>query len=195
MARRAELARTTKETDIRIAFDADGAGKSEIRTGVGFLDHMLTLFAAHGRFTLEVSCKGDLEVDVHHTVEDIGIVLGQAISQAAGTRAGMVRYGTCFIPMDETLVLASLDMGNRPFLVFDVPFTTERIGTMDTEMFVEFFRAISQHAGMTLHLKLMHGANNHHIAEACFKAFARALAEALRIDASIEGVMSTKGML
>lgn len=195
MLRKAELERKTKETDIRLSFCADGSGKSEIETGIGFLDHMLTLFAAHGRFDLTVDCDGDLDVDVHHSVEDIGIVLGQAIAKAIGSREGMTRYGTCFMPMDESLVLVSLDMGNRPFLVYDVPFTAETIGTMDTEMFEEFFRAVSQHAGITLHIKLMHGKNNHHIAEACFKAFARALSAACTIDPAIVGVMSTKGVL
>jgi imidazoleglycerol-phosphate dehydratase len=172
----------------------DGEGNSTIDTGVGFLDHMLTLLAAHGRFDLEVSCKGDLQVDVHHTVEDVGIVLGKAMAEALGQRTSIRRYGSCIIPMDEALALVSMDMGMRAFLAYDVPFSTDRVGEMDTEMFEEFFRALSQQAGITLHIKLMYGKNNHHIAEAVFKAFARALREATSIDETIKGVLSSKGV-
>jgi imidazoleglycerol-phosphate dehydratase len=195
MVRSTEISRKTKETDITLSLALDGAGLSRIDTGIGFLDHMLTLFAKHGHMNLTVICKGDLDVDSHHTVEDIGIVLGQAIFQCLGSKESIRRYGSCFVPMDETLVLAAVDISNRPFLVFDLPFSSQMIGMMDTEMFEEFFRAVTQNAGLTLHVKLMHGHNNHHIAEAAFKAFARALHDASFLDPTIDGVMSTKGVL
>ncbi len=191
----AELARKTKETEISIKLNLDGNGENTISTGVGFLDHMLCLFSGHGRFDLTLECKGDLFVDGHHTVEDIGIVLGKSISDALGKRESIKRFGTSFVPMDESLALVSLDLSNRPFLHFEVPFSTDMVGEMETEMFEEFFRALAVNGGMTLHIKLIHGKNNHHIIEAVFKAFARALKEAVNIDSSIQGVLSTKGLL
>jgi imidazoleglycerol-phosphate dehydratase len=193
--RNARIERKTKETDIRLSLDLDGSGKYDIKTGIGFLDHMLCLFSGHGRFDLELTCSGDLEVDVHHTVEDIGIVLGKAISEALGRRESIRRFGSAVIPMDEALAQVAIDLSNRPFLYYDVPFTADRVGVMDTEMFEEFFRALSANAGMTLHIKLIHGKNNHHIIEAVFKAFARSLREAVTTDPSIQGVSSTKGVL
>ena len=191
----AELARKTKETEISIKLNLDGNGENTISTGVGFLDHMLCLFSGHGQFDLTLECKGDLFVDGHHTVEDIGIVLGKSISDALGKRESIKRFGTSFVPMDESLALVSLDLSNRPFLHFKVPFSTDMVGEMETEMFEEFFRALAVNSGMTLHIKLIHGKNNHHIIEAVFKAFARALKEAVNIDSSIQGVLSTKGLL
>ncbi|NLO98717.1 MAG: imidazoleglycerol-phosphate dehydratase HisB [Clostridiaceae bacterium] len=191
----AELTRKTKETEISLKLNLDGTGENSISTGVGFLDHMLCLFSGHGSFDLYLECKGDLFVDGHHTVEDIGIVLGKSISDALGNRESIKRFGTSFVPMDESLAMVSLDLSNRPFLYFEVPFSTSRVGEMETEMFEEFFRALAVNSGMTLHVKLIHGKNNHHIIEAVFKAFARALKEAVTIDSSIQGVLSTKGLL
>lgn len=193
--RKAQLDRKTKETDISLMLELDGDGQYSISTGIGFLDHMLCLFSGHGQFNINVSCKGDLVVDSHHTVEDIGIVLGKAISEALGSREGIKRFGSSMIPMDEALALVNLDLSNRPYLHFEVPFSAEKIGEIETEMFEEFFRAISVNAGMTLHIKLIHGKNNHHIIEAVFKAFARALKVAATIDPKIKGVLSTKGSL
>ncbi len=195
MIRKASLKRKTYETDISMELNIDGEGKSSISTGIGFFDHMLNLFARHGLMDLTVEAKGDLEVDAHHTVEDVGIVLGQLIKEALGDKKSIKRYGTSYVPMDESLVLVSLDLSGRPFLVFDVNFTCEMTGTMETELFEEFFRAVSHNAGMTLHIKLLHGSNSHHIAEAVFKAFGRALDEAIKIDERIKGIMSTKGTL
>ena len=195
MIRKASLKRKTYETDISMELNIDGEGKSNISTGIGFFDHMLNLFARHGLMDLTVEAKGDLEVDAHHTVEDVGIVLGQLIKEALGDKKSIKRYGTSYVPMDESLVLVSLDLSGRPFLVFDVNFTCEMTGTMETELFEEFFRAVSHNAGMTLHIKLLHGSNSHHIAEAVFKAFGRALDEATKIDERIKGIMSTKGTL
>lgn len=191
----AELTRKTKETDISLTLNLDGQGINEISTGIGFLDHMLTLFSVHGRFDLKLSCKGDLHVDSHHTVEDIGIVLGKAIAEALGTRESIARYGSSLLPMDESLAMVALDLSNRPFIYFDVPVSASKVGELDSEMLEEFFRAVSVNAGMTLHIKLMHGKNNHHIIEAVFKAFARALKEAVKIDPEIKGVLSSKGSL
>ena len=193
--RRADIARKTKETDIRLALNLDGEGKNTIASGIGFLDHMLCLFSGHGRFDLELNCSGDLDVDTHHTVEDIGIVLGKAIFEALGSRESIKRYGSALIPMDESLAQVSLDLSNRPYLYFDIPFSNPQVGGMDTEMFEEFFRALAVNAGMTLHISILHGKNNHHMIEAAFKAFARALREAVTLDPSIKGVNSTKGML
>ncbi|MGI6085192.1 MAG: imidazoleglycerol-phosphate dehydratase HisB [Acetivibrionales bacterium] len=195
MMRCAELVRKTKETDISLRLDLDGTGENTISTGLGFLDHMLCLFSGHGRFDIKLECKGDLSVDGHHTAEDIGIVLGKAISEALGSRESIKRFGTSYVPMDESLALVSLDLSNRPYLHFEVPFSTDKIGQMETEMFEEFFRALAANSGMTLHIKLIHGKNNHHIIEAVFKAFARALKEAVTIDSEIKGVLSTKGIL
>lgn len=195
MIRKASLKRKTYETDISMELNIDGDGSNNISTGIGFFDHMLNLFARHGLMDLTVDVKGDLEVDAHHTVEDIGIVLGQLIKEVLGDKKSIKRYGTSYVPMDEALAFVSLDLSGRPFLVFDVAFTCEKAGTMETELFEEFFRALSHNAGMTLHIKLLHGSNTHHIIEAIFKAFGRALDEATRIDERIKGIMSTKGSL
>lgn len=195
MAREAVVNRTTKETDISMKLLIDGSGKSQIHTGIGFFDHMLKGFAKHGFFDLEVNAEGDLVVDCHHTIEDVGIVLGDAIKQAIGDKEGIRRYGSCILPMDETLVLCAIDLSGRPYLVFDDEFTTDRVGYMDTEMVKEFFYAISYRAGMNLHIKVLSGSNNHHIVEAMFKAFARALDEACGMDERINGILSTKGSL
>lgn len=195
MNRVAEVKRTTKETDISLSLNLDGNGTSEIDTGIGFFDHMLDGFARHGLFDLKVEVKGDLIVDCHHSIEDTGIVLGEAIKKAVGDKKGMKRFGSCILPMDETLVLCAIDISGRPYLSFDGEFTTARVGYMDTEMVKEFFYAISYAAGMNLHLKVLSGGNNHHMIEAMFKAFARALDEATLIDPRITDVLSTKGSL
>ena len=193
--RTAKQQRTTKETDISLSLNLDGNGTSEIDTGIGFFDHMLDGFARHGLFDLKVEVKGDLIVDCHHSIEDTGIVLGEAIKKAVGDKKGMKRFGSCILPMDETLVLCAIDISGRPYLSFDGEFTTDRVGYMDTEMVKEFFYAISYAAGMNLHLKVLSGGNNHHMIEAMFKAFARALDEATLIDPRITDVLSTKGSL
>lgn len=195
MSREAIVNRTTKETDISIKLEIDGKGISQIHTGIGFFDHMLEGFSKHGFFDLDVKVKGDLEVDCHHTIEDTGIVLGDAIKKAIGDKKGIRRYGSCILPMDETLVLCAIDLSGRPYLVFDGEFTTDRVGYMDTEMVKEFFYAISYSAGMNLHLKVLSGTNNHHIIEGMFKAFARSLDEATGMDERITGILSTKGSL
>jgi imidazoleglycerol-phosphate dehydratase len=195
MERKSQIGRKTGETDIKLAINLDGSGKSNIDTGVGFLDHMLDLFTRHGLFDLEVSAKGDLHVDAHHTVEDVGIVLGQAIKEALGDKKSIKRYGSCFVPMDESLALVALDLSGRPFLVFDADLPAQKLGIMETELVEEFFRAVAFNAGMNLHIKLFYGTNTHHIIEAIFKAFGRALDQAILIDDRIEGVMSTKGLL
>lgn len=194
--RQAEVKRETGETSIIVKFNVDGSGISAINTGIGFFDHMLTLLTKHGFLNLAIECKGDLAVDGHHTVEDVGISLGRAIKEALGDKSGIVRYGTSFVPMDETLVLVSLDISGRPYLVYDVDAVlTPMIGSYDSELTEEFLRALCVHAGITLHVKLMHGKNSHHIVEAIFKALGRALGDAVRKDPRIQGVMSTKGML
>ena len=195
MNRAANCVRKTKETDITLSLYLDGTGKSEIHTGVGFFDHMLEGFSRHGFFDLDVKVEGDLEVDCHHTIEDTGIVLGSAIKEAIGDKKGIKRYGSCILPMDETLVLCAIDLSGRPYLAFDGEFTAPKVGNMDTEMVKEFFYAISYTAGMNLHMKVLSGGNNHHIIEAMFKAFARALDEATSIDPRIADVLSTKGSL
>ena len=195
MERTASVKRTTKETDIEIILNLDGTGKTDIQTGIGFFDHMLDGFARHGLFDLTVRAKGDLEVDCHHTVEDIGIVLGTAIIQALGDKAGICRYGNFMLPMDETLILCAVDLSGRPYLNFDAAFTPGRIGDLDTEMIREFFYAVSYSAKMNLHLKMLDGGNNHHIAEALFKGFGRALLQAVRKEERIEGAWTTKGTL
>lgn len=195
VARKAIVNRKTSETDISITIDIDGTGKAEVNTGIGFLDHMLISFAKHGLFDLKVKVEGDLYVDCHHTIEDTGIVLGQAIKEAIGDKKSIKRYGSMMLPMDETLVLCALDLSGRPYLVFDSEFTTDRVGYFDTEMVKEFFYAISYSAGMNLHIKKLDGSNNHHIIEAMFKAFAKALDEATMIDPRIKDVQSTKGSL
>ncbi len=195
MERKADLKRTTKETDISLALSIDGTGKSQVNTGVGFFDHMLEGFAKHGFFDLEVAVKGDLQVDTHHTIEDTGIVLGNAIREAIGDKKGIKRYGSFLLPMDEVLVLCAIDLSGRPYLSFDAEFTTDRVGDMDTEMVKEFFYAISYTAGMNLHLKVITPGNNHHMIEALFKAFGKALDEATGYDARITDILSTKGSL
>lgn len=195
MSRSAELSRKTAETDIFIKLDIDGSGNSTIATGIGFLDHMLILFSKHGLLDLEVKACGDLQVDAHHTVEDIGIVLGQTLKEALGDKKSIKRYGTSQVPMDEALAMVSLDFGGRPYLVCNASYTNERVGDMDTELVEEFFRAVSTNAGLNVHINVLYGSNNHHIVEAVFKAFGRALDEATRKDDRIEGVMSTKGIM
>ena len=190
-----KLTRKTKETDIAISFSIDGSGKSQINTGIGFFNHMLEGFARHGFFDLEVNCEGDLAVDCHHTIEDCGIVLGNTIKNALGDKKGIKRYGSCILPMDETLVLCAIDLSGRPYLNFEADFTVEKVGYMDTEMVKEFFYAISYTAGMNLHIKVLNSGNNHHMVEAMFKAFARALDEATTIDPRISDILSTKGSL
>ena len=191
----AKVVRTTKETDIFLELNIDGSGIANIDTGIGFFNHMLNSFARHGFFDMNLTVKGDLEVDSHHTVEDTGIVLGQAIKEAIGDKAGIKRFGSFLLPMDESLVLCALDLSGRPFLVYDLDLTVERLGTMDTELVKEFFYAVSYGCGMNLHLKQIQGVNNHHIVEAAFKAFAKALDEAIGCDERIQGVLSTKGAL
>ena len=194
MERTATVTRTTKETDVAVTLRLDGSGKSDISTGIGFFDHMLDGFARHGLFDLECRVRGDLEVDCHHTIEDTGIVLGQAIREV-GDKKGIVRYGTCILPMDESLVLCSLDLSGRPYYVSDAVFPTERVGEMDTEMVKEFFYAVSYSAGMNLHFKILSGGNSHHMIEGMFKAFAKALDMAVARDPRITDVLSTKGSL
>jgi imidazoleglycerol-phosphate dehydratase len=194
-ARRAEIERKTAETQISIKLNLDGEGTCDIATGIGFLDHMLTLLAKHSFMDLTVKAKGDMEVDSHHTVEDIGIVLGEALREALGDKAGIHRYGNCFIPMDETLAQACLDFSGRPFLVFGAEIPKIKLGNYDTEMTEEFFRAVAIHCGLTLHIRVLYGNNVHHIIEAIFKAFARAMAEAAAVDPRVKGVMSSKGVL
>jgi imidazoleglycerol-phosphate dehydratase len=195
MTRTATIERNTKETRIRLTLDLDGSGQAEVATGIGFLDHMLTLFAHHGRFNLTVKAEGDLHVDPHHTVEDVGIALGQAIAQAVGDKAGIARYGSFTLPMDEALVLCSLDLSNRPYLVFDLTLDNPRLGEMDTELVEDFFQAVATNAAMNLHLRQLSGRNAHHIVEAAFKAFAHALDAALQLDPRVAGIPSTKGLL
>lgn len=191
----ATVHRTTGETDIEITLNLDGKGQSDIDTGIGFFDHMLDAFARHGLFDLTVKCEGDLHVDCHHTIEDVGIVLGEAIKEAVGDKRGIKRYGSFLLPMDETLILAAVDLCGRPYLAFDANFTTDRVGYFDTEMVKEFFYAVSYAAMMNLHVKEMYGENNHHIIEAMFKGFAKALDQATSLDPRIEDVLSTKGVI
>ena len=195
MARTADYVRKTKETDISLHLNLDGTGSSSINTGIGFFDHMLDGFARHGLFDLKVNVAGDLAVDCHHTIEDTGIVLGNAIKEAVGDKKGIRRYGSCILPMDETLVLCAVDLSGRPYLVFDGEFTTDRVGYMDTEMVKEFFYAISYTAGMNLHIRVLSSGNNHHMIEAMFKAFAKALDQATVIDPRITDILSTKESL
>ena len=191
----AVIERKTAETQVAVKLNLDGEGKCEVATGIGFLDHMLTLFAKHGFMDLSVQAKGDLEVDSHHTVEDIGIVLGEALKEAMGDKAGIHRYGNCFIPMDETLAQVCLDFSGRPFLIFGAEIPKIKLGNYETEMTEEFFRAVAMNCGLTLHIRVLYGSNVHHIIEAIFKAFARATAEAVAIDPRVKGVMSSKGVL
>ncbi|MCD8155311.1 MAG: imidazoleglycerol-phosphate dehydratase HisB [Clostridiales bacterium] len=195
MAREATIERNTKETQIRLRLALDGTGQSDISTGVGFFDHMLDGFSRHGLFDLSVKVRGDLEVDDHHTIEDTGIVLGTAIGKAVGDKRGIRRYGSCILPMDETLVLCAVDLSGRPYLGWDVEFPTQKVGAMSTEMVREFFYAVSYSAAMNLHVKILTPGNSHHMAEAIFKAFAKALDAAVACDPRITEVLSTKGSL
>ena len=187
--------RKTKETDISLTINLDGQGKTQIDTGIPFFDHMLDGFARHGLFDLEVKAKGDTGVDSHHTIEDVGIVLGQAVTDALGGKAGIKRYGYFVLPMDETLALCAVDLSGRPYLKYSADFTVPRLGTLDTEMVREFFYAVSYSAAMSLHVKIMEAGNNHHMAEAMFKAFGKALDMAVSIEPRITEVWSTKGTL
>ncbi len=194
--RTAKVTRKTNETNISIKLNIDGRGERKIDTGVGFLDHMLDLFAKHGLFDLEVICKGDTFIDAHHTVEDVGIALGEAFNKAWGDKSGINRYGSFYLPMDETLALVAVDLGGRVFLHFEAEFTSSMLGTMATELVKEFFYAFARAANMNLHIKLIHGGNNHHIAESFFKGFARAMDIATQIDSRLEGnIPSTKGVI
>ena len=194
--RKSEINRNTAETKIALSLNLDGSGKADINTGCGFLNHMLTLFASHGRFDLSVECKGDVEVDYHHSVEDIGICLGKAFAEAVGTCKGIKRYGNMMLPMDESLVLCALDVSGRSYLAYGLDITSEKIGDFDTELVEEFFLAFVRNANITLHIKQLYGKNAHHIAEAAFKAFARALRQAVEIDEKTQNeIPSTKGVL
>ena len=193
--RKSEVTRTTRETDITVALELDGEGKSSVDTGIPFMNHMLELFAKHGFFNLEVRAKGDIEVDYHHTMEDLGLVLGQTLAEALGDKAGIRRYGSCILPMDETLALVALDLSGRPCLVWDVEFPAQMIRDLDVRLFCEFFQALVNRAGMNLHVKKLAGEEVHHVAEAIFKAFAKALDQAVSLDPRVKGVLSTKGSL
>ena len=194
--RTAEINRKTNETDIKLSLDLDGTGKSEINSGVGFLDHMLTLFARHGRFDLKLSCDGDTYVDDHHSVEDIGIALGQAFAQALADKRGIIRYGSFILPMDETLILAAVDISGRSYLNFDLHIPTQKVGTFDTELCEEFFLGFVRNSDMTMHLKQLEGKNSHHIIEGTFKCVARALKQAVSVDEAFKDeIPSTKGVL
>lgn len=193
--REAAVTRTTKETDISVSLNIDGSGICEVSTGIGFFDHMIQGFAKHGQFDITLKTEGDLYVDGHHTVEDTGIVLGQAFAEALSDKNGITRFGDCILPMDDALVLAAVDISGRHYLDFDVPFDTPAIGDFDTQLFKEFFYAFADAARINLHIKKINGTNSHHIAEAAFKSFARALRQAVTIDPQIKGVLSTKGVL
>ena len=195
MAREAAVERNTKETQITLKINLDGKGQADVRSGVGFFDHMLDGFARHGFFDLSVFVKGDLQVDDHHTIEDTGIVLGTAIKEALGDKKGIRRFGSCILPMDESLVLCAVDLSGRPYFGWDAQFTAEKVGDMATEMVREFFYAVSYSCGMNLHIRVLSGGNNHHVAEAIFKSFAKALDEAATFDPRITDVLSTKGSL
>ena len=193
--RQAEITRTTKETDIHIAINLDGSGISKISSGVPFLDHMLDLFARHGLFDLEVSCNGDTQIDDHHSVEDIAICLGEAFAQALGNKAGIVRYGHSYVPMDETLARAVVDLSGRYYLVYNVENTRQQVGTFSVELAEHFWHSFAEHCKCNLHIEVLYGKNQHHIIESVFKAATRALSQAVRLDDRITGVMSTKGKL
>lgn len=195
MSRKAVIERITKETQIKLSLDLDGAGKAKICTSVPFLDHMLNLFARHGLFDLEVEAKGDIDIDFHHTVEDIGIVLGEALKQALGDKSGIRRYGQASVPMDETLASVAVDLSGRPYLVYNVRLPKVKIGEFDVELAREFFQALTNNLAANIHINVMYGDNVHHILEGCFKALARALDQATQLDQRITGVMSTKGKL
>jgi imidazoleglycerol-phosphate dehydratase len=193
--RTAAVSRTTRETDVSVSLNLDGTGEGSIQTGVQFLDHMLTLFAHHGLFDLQVACKGDIGVDGHHSVEDIGICLGEAFSKALGDKSGITRFAHAYFPMDESLARVAVDLSGRPFIVYLVEVSAPRVGELDAELVEEFWRAVAMHGRMNLHIELLYGKNAHHIFEAVFKAAARALSLAVRTDARIGGVPSTKGVL
>jgi imidazoleglycerol-phosphate dehydratase len=193
--RRAVVERKTRETHVRVRLDLDGQGRSEIATGIGFLDHMLTAFATHGRFDLDVSAQGDLHVDAHHTVEDVGIVMGQALAQALGDKAGITRFGHAYVPLDEALSRCVIDLSGRPYLHYGVSFKAQRLGTMPTELFEDFFWALADHGRLNIHLDTLRGRNAHHIAETLFKSTARALSMAVALDPRVTDVPSTKGSL
>lgn len=193
--RTGQVSRETRETRIRLTLAVDGRGTTELRSGVPFLDHMLTLFADHGFFDLSIDAVGDLHIDAHHTVEDLGICLGMALAKALADRSGIRRYGHAVVPMDEACAVVTLDLSNRPYLVYRLPPVSDRIGRFETELVPEFFRAFCQHGGVTLHIQVPYGANTHHIIEAVFKAWGRALDEATRLDDRREGVPSSKGAL
>ena len=195
MSRCAEIERVTKETRIKLALEVDGSGEGAICTSVPFLDHMLNLFARHGLFDLEIEACGDIDIDFHHTVEDIGIVLGEAFKQALADKKGIRRYGQATVPMDETLAAVAVDISGRPFLVYNVRLPKVKIGEFDVELAREFFQAFANHCGLNLHINVMYGDNVHHILEACFKAVARAMDTATQLDPRVQGVMSTKGVL
>jgi imidazoleglycerol-phosphate dehydratase len=195
-SRRAEIARTTAETDIRAVLTLDGTGKAAIATGIGFLDHMLHALTRHALLDLELTAKGDLHIDFHHTAEDCGIVIGQALKSALGEKRGIARFGHCLMPMDEALAECAIDISGRPFLAWSVAFPRDKVGEMDTELFEEFFRALVMNAGLTCHITMKAGTNAHHIAEGCFKGFARALRMAIEMDPRTAGAIpSTKGVL
>ena len=194
--RKAQVERKTKETEITAKVDLDGSGNFSISTGIGFFDHMLEQLSRHSLIDISLQAKGDLHVDQHHTVEDCGIVLGQAIAKSLGDKRGIVRYAHAYLPMDETLTRSAVDISGRPYLIWHVSFPAKKIGTMDTELFREFFQALAQNAGITLHVETLYGVNSHHIAESCFKALARALRHAIALDARAAGeIPSTKGQL
>jgi imidazoleglycerol-phosphate dehydratase len=194
-ARRARIERKTRETDVALTLNLDGEGRARVRTGIGFLDHMLVSLAAHARFDLDVRCRGDLHVDAHHSVEDVGIALGQALKQALGDKKGLARFGHAYVPLDEALARAVVDLSGRPWLHFGAQFRAQRIGDLPTELLEDFFRAFVDHGRFDLHLDLVRGRNAHHIAEALFKATARALSTAVALDPRVKGVPSTKGSL
>lgn len=195
MSRIGDVGRTTKETKIKLTLNLDGEGKGDIATGIGFFDHMLGSFARHGFFDLKVQADGDLNVDTHHTVEDVGIVLGTAFKEALGDKKSIRRFGSCILPMDDALVLCAVDLSGRPYFSCDTEFTVERVGELETETVREFFYALSYSAGMNLHFKKLSGDNNHHVIEGMFKALGRALADAVSEDPRVKGVLSTKGSL
>lgn len=195
MSRTAQITRETKETQISVSLNLDGTGKSSLDTGICFFDHMLDGFARHGLFDLQITCHGDIQVDSHHTIEDTGIVLGSAVKKAVGDKSGIRRYGYFMLPMDEALAVCAVDLSGRPYFVYDAAFRGDKCGEMDTQMAKEFFYAVSYAAGMNLHLKVPYGENDHHIMEAMFKAFAKALDMATGFDARITDVLSTKGVL
>jgi imidazoleglycerol-phosphate dehydratase len=193
--RKATIERKTRETEIRLSLNLDGEGRSQIKTGIGFLDHMLAALATHARFDLDVRCKGDLHVDAHHSVEDVGIVLGQALVKALGDKRGIVRFGHAYVPLDEALARCVIDLSGRPYLHYDVPFKANMVGTMPTELFEDFFWALADHGRLNIHLEAIRGRNAHHIAETLFKSCARALSMAVARDPRVKGVPSTKGSL